>query len=196
MSDPLLPQDDASTPLTDEEREDLRLSYVTNRDDLNAAERENILQADKKYFKRKKNNVLTRDFLNTLHQDMYSKVWKWAGKYRTTGKNIGVEAYRIPTDLEELLHDGTHWIEHNTYEPDEIAARFHHRLVAIHPYPNGNGRHARMAADLLLKEMGQPRFTWGRKNLTDPGKTRTDYIDALRAADGYDYKPLLDFVRS
>jgi len=186
VSDPLLPQDEASTPLTDEEREGLKLSYVTTRGDLNAAEQDNILKAETRYLRRKTNKVLNRDFLNTLHQTMYG----------TTGKNIGVDAYRIPTDLQELLNDVRFWIENKTYEPDEIAARFHHRLVAIHPYPNGNGRHARLAADLLLKEMGQPRFTWGRKNLTDPGKTRSEYIAALRAADVHDYEKLLEFVRS
>lgn len=195
MSDPVLPQDDASTPLTDEEREGLKLSFVTTRGDLNAAEQDNILAAESRYFRRKKNNVLNRDFLNTLHQTMYGQVWKWAGKYRTTGKNVGVDAYRIQTDLQELIDDVKFWIQNGTYEADEIAARFHHRLVAIHPYPNGNGRHARLAADLLLRELGRPRFTWGRENLTDPGKTRTEYIDALRAADGHDYRPLLEFVR-
>ena len=196
MSDPLLPQDDASTPLSNEERDGLKLSYVTTRGDLNAAEQANILRAESRYFKRRSNQVLDRDFINTLHQTMFGTVWTWAGKYRTTGKNIGVDAYRIQTDVQELIDDVTFWIENNTYEPDEIAARFHHRLVAIHPYPNGNGRHARLAADLLLKEAGRPRFTWGRMNLTDAAKTRAEYVAALRAADGHDYGPLLTFVRS
>ncbi len=102
----------------------------------------------------------------------------------------------IQIALKELVDDVTYWIEHSTYEPDEIAARFHHRLVFIHPYPNGNGRHARMTVDLLLKSMGRAAFTWGSENLTDPGKTRSEYITALRAADRHDYGPLFAFVRS
>lgn len=194
MSDPLAPHD-GSTPLTDEEREGFKLSYITTRGELNAAEQANILQAEEWAFKRK-NNVVNRDFLSDLHQHMFGNVWKWAGKYRQSGKNIGVEAYQIATEVEQLVNDCAYGIEHGTYEPDEIAARFHHRLVYIHPYPNGNGRHSRLAADLLLQSMNCDRFTWGRTNLVDPGETRTQYIDALRAADGQDYAPLLKFVRS
>lgn len=95
-----------------------------------------------------------------------------------------------------MLDDCRFWIENGTYLPDEIAARFHHRLVWIHPFPNGNGRHARLAADLLLAGLGQPRFTWGRVNLVDANKTRRAYVAALRAADSHDIRPLLEFVRS
>lgn len=195
MSDPLLPQDDGSTPLTEEEREGLKLSYVTTRGDLNAAEQQNILKAETLAFKRN-NKVLERDHLNDLHKRMFGDVWTWSGTYRATEKNIGIDPIRIQIDLQELLDDVGFWIEHQTYPPDEIAARFHHRLVYIHPYPNGNGRHARLAADILLKELGQPRFTWGRENLRDAGEARKRYIDALRAADGHDYGPLMEFVRS
>ena len=98
--------------------------------------------------------------------------------------------------LRDLINDVRYQIEHDTYPPDEMAARFHHRLVAIHPFPNGNGRHARMMADLLIQKLGQPRFTWGSKSLTDATETRTRYIEALRAADGGDMAPLMGFVRS
>lgn len=103
---------------------------------------------------------------------------------------------RIAIDLRELCDDATYWIDHETHDPDEIAARFHHRLDYIHPYANGNGRHARLAADLLLRQLDRPRFTWGRQSLVDPGATRSAYIQALRAADGHDYAPLFAFVRS
>ena len=136
MSDPLAPHD-GSTPLTDEEREGFKLSYITTRGELNAAEQANILQAEEWAFKRK-NNVVNRDFLSDLHQHMFGNVWKWAGKYRQSGKNIGVEAYQIATEVEQLVNDYAYGIEHGTHEPDEIAARFHHRLVYIHPYRNGN----------------------------------------------------------
>lgn len=195
MSDPLLPEEDGQTALSDEEREGLIPSYITLRAELNEAEQANILDAEHWAFRRK-SNVLSVGFLNDLHKCMFGRVWKWAGRFRTTGKNVGVSAYRIQTDLQELINDCSCWIDNGTYEPDEIAARFHHRLVQIHPYPNGNGRHARLVADVLLARLGRPRFTWGSKNLADPSKTRTRYIDALRAADRHDYAPLLAFVRS
>ena len=195
MTDPPGAQDDAGTELTEEEREELIPSYITLRSELNEAEQANILEAEEWTFTRKR-DVLAEQFLNNLHKRMYGNVWRWAGQYRTSGKNIGVDAYRIPTDLRQLLDDCRYWIENNTYEPDEIAARFHHRLVAIHPYPNGNGRHARLAADLLLKSMGRKRFSWGSTNLVDAGKTRERYIATLQAADKHDIGPLLEFVRS
>lgn len=195
MSGPLEEQDDASTPLTEEEREDLIPSYITLRSELNEAEQANILDAEDWAFSRKR-NVLDERFLNSLHKRMLGRVWRWAGQYRRSGKNVGVDAYRIPQELRQLLDDCRFWIEHATYGPDEIATRFHHKLVWIHLYPNGNGRHARLATDLLLVALGQPRFTWGSVNLVDPGKTRQAYVAALRAADKHDISPLLDFVRS
>lgn len=195
MKDPLEEQDDASTPLTEEEREDLIPSYIALRPELNEAEQANILEAEEWAFARKR-DVLDERFLTGLHKRMFGRVWRWAGKFRKTERNIGIDAYRITVELRQLLDDCRYWIEHGTYEPDEIAARFHHRLVWIHPFPNGNGRHARIATDLLLVSMGRPRFTWGRVNLVDPGETRQRYVDALRAAEHHDIGPLLEFVRS
>jgi len=195
MKDPLEEQDNASTPLTEEEREHLIPSYITLRPELNEAEQANILEAEEWAFARKR-DVLDERFLTGLHKRMFGGVWRWAGKFRKTERNIGIDAYRISVELRQLLDDCRYWIEHGTYKPDEIAARFHHRLVLIHPFPNGNGRHARMATDLLLVAMGRPRFTWGRVNLVDPGQTRQRYVDALRAADHHDIGPLLEFVRS
>ena len=195
MSDPLLPEDDGQTPLTQEELEGLIPSHITLRGELNEAEQANIIQAQNWAYGRK-NKVLNADFLNDLHKRMFGHVWKWAGKFRTSGKNIGVDAYKIPTELKELIDNTTYWVENKTYESDEIAARFGHKLVFIHPYPNGNGRHSRMAADLLLRSMGEEPFSWGAKNLTDASETRSEYIAALRAADGHDYEQLFNFVRS
>lgn len=195
MKDPLEEQDDASTQLTEEEREDLIPSYIALRPELNEAEQANILEAEEWAFARKR-DVLDERFLTGLHKRMFGRVWRWAGKFRKTERNIGIDAYRITVELRQLLDDCRYWIEHGTYEPDEIAARFHHRLVWIHPFPNGNGRHARIATDLLLVSMGRPRFTWGRVNLVDPGETRQRYVDALRAADHHDIGLLLEFVRS
>jgi Fic-DOC domain mobile mystery protein B len=195
MTDPFGPQDDGGTALTVEEREGLIPSYITLRRELNEAEQANILEAEEWAFARKR-DLLEDRFLDNLHKRMYSNVWRWAGQHRTTGKNIGVDAYRIPTDLRQLLDDCRYWIENEIFEPDEIAARVHHRLVSIHCYPNGNGRHARLAADLLLKSMARERFSWGGKNLVNVGETRERYITALQAADEHDMGPLLKFVRS
>jgi len=195
MTDPFVPQDDAGTPLSEAEREGLIPSYITFRRELNEAEQSNILEAEGWAMVRKR-AVLNEKFLNTLHKKMYGNVWRWAGQYRNSGKNIGVDAYRISTELRQLFDDCRYWIENNTYEPDEIAARFHHRLVFIHPYPNGNGRHGRLATDLLLKSMHQERFSWGSTNLVDEGKTRKRYIAALQAADEHDFGLLFEFVRS
>ncbi len=193
--DPLIEQDDASTPLSPEELEGLIPSYITLRSELNEAEQANILEAEEWAFNRKR-DVLSEKVLNDLHKRMFGRVWKWAGKYRRTGKNIGVDAYRIPLELRQLLDDVRFWIESRTYPTDEIATRFHHKLVWIYLFPNGNGRHARTATDLLLTTLDQPRFTWGRENLVDANETRQTYVDALRAGDQHDYKPLLAFVRS
>ena len=111
-------------------------------------------------------------------------------------RNIGVDAYRIPVDVAQAVDDAKFWVANGTYAPDEIAVRFSHRLVAIHPFPNGNGRFSRMVGDLLAVQLGQPRFSWGSVNLIDPNQTRRAYVEALRAADGYDYGPLIGFARS
>lgn len=195
MTDPLAAEDDASTPLSAEEREGLIPSYITLRGELNEAEQANILEADTWALSRKR-NVLAERFLSTLHERMYGNVWRWAGTYRRSQKNIGVEHYKIPTELRALLDDCRYWVDNSTYEPDEVAARFHHRLVWIHCYSNGNGRHARLAADLLLATLRRAPFSWGSASLVDAGATRAAYVAALRAADSHDYGPLLAFVRS
>jgi len=186
---------DGPTPLNEEERGGLIPSYITLRNELNEAEQANILEAGFWAFSRKR-DVLDVRFLNNLHKRMFGNVWRWAGKYRRSGKNVGVDAYRIPGELQQLIEDCRYWVDHRTYEPDEIAARFHHRLVWIHPFPNGNGRHARLATDLLLVSLGHERFSWGSKNLVDAGETRERYVAALREADNHNFQPLLGFVRS
>lgn len=195
MNDPLGPRDDMATPLTEEEREGLIPSYITLRSELNEAEQANIVDAQSWAFARKR-DVLNERFLRNWHKRMYGNVWRWAGQYRTSGKNIGVDIYRITTELRQLLDDCRFWIENETYEPDEIAARFHHKLVWIHCYPNGNGRHARLAADLLLRALGEEPFSWGGANLAEDAEVRNRYISALQAADTNDIGPLLGFVRS
>jgi Fic-DOC domain mobile mystery protein B len=196
MSDPLFDSaDEAATPLTPEERDALIPTYITLRSELNEAEQIGIADADRWAFSRRR-DVLDEDFLRALHRRMFRSVWKWAGAFRTTPRNIGVEAWRIAPDLRQLLGDVRYWVDHQTYSPDEIAVRFHHRLVWIHPFPNGNGRFSRLAADLLAVQLGAERLTWGSGNLVAPAELRRRYIDALRAADGEVIAPLMAFARS
>lgn len=196
MSDPLFEEDDdANTPLTAEEREQLIPAYITLRHELNEAEQVNIGEALRWAISRKR-DVLDQDFLSDMHRRMFGDVWHWAGHYRTTPRNIGVAAYRIAMDIRQLVDDARYWVENGTYPPDEIAVRFSHRLVAIHPFPNGNGRLSRLVGDLLARQLGQPAFSWGRTNLIDAGTTRALYVEALRAADNHDIEPLLRFARA
>lgn len=187
--------DDATTPLTAEEKTGLIPSYITTRGELNEAEQANILAAQHWGLARKR-EVLDERFLLQLHKRMFGKVWDWAGTFRLTERNIGIVPYRIGSELRTLVDDTRYWMEHATFAPDEIAARFHHRLVLIHPFPNGNGRHGRFAADLLARQLGRPLFSWGAGDLIGTGETRKRYVAALRAADNHDLSPLLDFVRS
>lgn len=196
MPDPLFGDDDAAnTPLTPEEREGLIPSYIALRHELNEAEQVNIGKA-LQWASARKRDVLDRDFLHALHRRMFGDVWKWAGQYRTTERNIGVDAYRIGMDVQQTVDDTHYWVEHVTYPPDEIAVRFSHRLVAIHPFPNGNGRFSRLVSDMLAEQLGRPAFTWGRERLVSAGETRARYVEALRSADRHDIGPLLLFARS
>ena len=195
LNEPFDEQDDAATPLDEEEKEELILSYITTRGELNEAEQANIIEAEDWAFSQRR-DVLDARFLDNLHRRMLDGVWRWAGAHRRSAKTVGIDAYQIPTEMQQMIDDTTYWIENEAYSPDEIAARFHHRLVWIHPYPNGNGRHARLATDLLLRSLGQTRFSWGSESLVDANETRRCYMTALRAADNHDFGPLLEFVRS
>lgn len=196
MPEPPFEGDDgANTPLAAEEREQLIPSYITLRHELNEAEQINIAAA-LGWAEVRRRDVLDRDVLSELHRRMFGDVWRWAGRYRTTARNIGVEPHRIGADVQQTIDDARYWVEHATYPPDEIAVRFSHRLVAIHPFPNGNGRFSRLAGDLLARQLGRPNLTWGRVSLVDAGETRARYVEALRAADDHDIRPLLRFARS
>ncbi|MGH1361953.1 MAG: mobile mystery protein B [Calditrichia bacterium] len=195
MSLSIFRQDENATPLSEEEKDDLIPSYISSRAELNESEQANILDAELWAYNRKR-DVLDQRFLENLHKKMFDNVWKWAGKFRASERNIGVAPHLIRPELQQLLEDCNFWIANNTYSIDEITARFHHRLVLIHPFPNGNGRHARLAADLLLTHHGEERFSWGQKCLVTATETRQNYIAALRAADNHDLSLLLNFVRS
>ncbi len=195
MSDLFEQPDDAATPLTPQEIHDLIPAHVAYRRELNEAEQENIARAQAWALNRRR-DLLSGKFIKELHRQMLGDVWRWAGRFRTSERNLGIPFYEIPVALRQLLDDTKAWIEHETYPPDEIAVRFHHRLVQIHAFPNGNGRHARLMADLLVMRLGGERFSWGRESLRDASAVRQRYIAALQDADNLDIGPLLAFARS
>ena len=187
---------DGNTPLSAEELADL-IPNLATREELNEWERENILRAREWAVgdHTGSNDMVGDEYVRKLHQKMFDQTWKWAGQYRRTERNIGIPAQEIREKLVALFGDVRYWIANQTFSPDEIAVRFHHRLVAIHPFPNGNGRHARLMADLFLMKLGRPAFTWGSRVLVRQGEARARYLDAVRAADNGDMQPLLEFVR-
>jgi len=189
---------EGQTPIDEDELEALKLTHITTVDELNIWELKNIQEAESWAQKQANQDVLDDYYLRKLHKQMFCNVWTWAGKYRTTNKNIGVDKTMVPTEVKKLLDDVKIWIECNTFEAHEIATRFHHGLVSIHPFPNGNGRHARLMTDILISKTPEIRpLTWGcNQDLTVKGDTRSNYIAALRAADQGDITPLIKFTRS
>lgn len=187
------------TALDAEEMDELRIPSITSRGELNEFEQQNIESAVQWTMSRsfKVDDVLSEDFIKDLHTRMFADVWTWAGAFRLTNKNIGVDKHEISVELRKLIEDCRFWIERHTYPEDEIAIRFKHRLVAIHCFPNGNGRHARLMADVLIEKiLDQPVFTWGGVALFLPGEARAAYLDALRKADAGNIQPLIAFARS
>jgi Fic-DOC domain mobile mystery protein B len=188
--------DDAATNLTPEERIGLIPTWIVSRDDLNRAERANIA-AGLRWARRGRFDVLDPASLFTLHRRMFGDVWRWAGKPRESEKNIGVaDWWKVREHLHQLTGDVAAQVAAGARPADEIAIDFHHRLVSIHVFPNGNGRHARLSADLMAERLGAQPFSWGQVDLVHPGQTRAAYIAALKAADGFDLGPLIAFARS
>ncbi len=190
---------EGQTPLDEDEKEGLLIPTITTRGELDEFEQQNIEQAVLWTLSRsfKANTVFTEDFIKALHKRMYGNVWAWAGEFRKTNKNIGVDKWQIPTELKYLLDDVKHWMENNTYSSDELSIRFKHRLVSIHCFPNGNGRHSRLIADIVIEKIfKQPVFTWGAANLVRQGDTRTAYLSAIKAADAGNIQPLINFARA
>lgn len=184
-----------STPLEPEELAELIPSHITTQEQLNAWEQANIIAAEQ--WAIKKDVIVTLDFIQKLHLHMFNETWRWAGKFRLTGKNIGIDWHMIREELQKLCADVQYQLEHATFPDDEIAVRMHHRLVWVHPFPNGNGRHARLMADLLIMQRGVSRFSWGAaQNLYKSTPIRKQYIEALRLADRGDYSDLIIFARS
>ena len=187
------------TPLDEDEKDGLLIPTIATRAELDEFEQQNIEDAIHWVLTRSLSakTILTEKFVRRLHQRMYGKIWAWAGGFRKTNKNIGIDKWQIPTALNVLLNDTLFWIEHDTFTPDEIAIRFKHRLVSIHCFPNGNGRHSRLMADVIIDKIYKlPVFSWGAGNLVKQSDTRTNYLEAVRAADKNNYVPLLSFARS
>lgn len=195
----LFQEPEDATPLTPQEREGLRQAWITHRRDLNEAEQENIVNGAV-WARRQRGltpaKILDDGFARRLHGRMFADVWEWAGAHRNSERNIGVAPYLIAADLAMLFDDVRFWIDHHTYPIDEIAVRFHHRLVSIHPFPNGNGRHARLMADLLIEKLGGEPFSWGGGGLADVGELRARYVSALQRADNHEIRTLVEFARS
>jgi Fic-DOC domain mobile mystery protein B len=190
--------DEGNTALSPEEQDDL-VPDLSTKEELNEWERQNIVEAYAWAFERRnlrRFDPLTEPYVRELHRRMFDQTWKWAGLYRSTEKNIGIAHYQVRDALGALLGDARYWLEYQTFPPDEVAVRFHHRLVWIHPFANGNGRHARIMADILVERHGRPAFTWGGASIVHPGEFRSRYIQALRAADAGDIRPILKFARS
>jgi Fic-DOC domain mobile mystery protein B len=190
-----------ATPLDPDEAAGLLPTHITTQADLNAWEETNILEGERWAARQTKRDPLTEGFVRDLHSKMFSHTWRWAGTFRSSNKNIGVDWAQVATRLRNLLDNTRHQIDHtpvagNSAECDALAIHFHHQLVWIHPFPNGNGRHARLMADTLAIRLGQARFTWGSASLGSTGNARARYLQALRAADEGSMDALIVFARS
>lgn len=192
----IMDEPEGATPLDPDELEGLRQKHITTRGELNELEQANIEAGLLWLAGRRQTAILTDELLRELHRRLFGDVWRWAGTYRIREKNIGIDPRLISVQVRQLLGNAQYWVENNVYAPLEAAARFHHELVRIHPFPNGNGRHARISADIFLAEaFDHPPVDWGRAaDLTNNSDRRVQYIAALRAADGHNFGPLLTFV--
>lgn len=189
---------DGQTPLDEDEKEGLLITTITTRGELDEFEQLGVERAIEWTMRRKLGlqQILTEDLVSELHGRMFEDIWKWAGQFRTSNKNLGVDKNQIRTEVKKLLDDSRYWIDHKVFAEDEIAVRFSHRIVTIHPFTNGNGRHSRLIADILVSHgLGRPLFSWGSINLTAQGAARSAYLKALREADENDYRSLIEFAR-
>lgn len=189
---------EGQTPIDEDEKEGLLIKTISTRGELNEFEQINIQQAIEWTLKTKfeRKQFLTEDFLLLIHKKMFGEVWEWAGTKRKTNKNIGVDKTQISIELRKLIDDCNFWIENNSFNNEEIAIRYSHRLVKIHVFPNGNGRHSRLVADIMISKLfGQTVFSWGRSDLSGVNSIRREYLYAIREADVDNYNPLIDFAR-
>ncbi|MFD1315171.1 mobile mystery protein B [Namhaeicola litoreus] len=190
---------DGQTPIDEDEKEGLRIETISTKGELDEFEQLNIEEAMQWMVGKKfvPSTIFTEKFICDIHRRMFGKVWTWAGKFRDTNKNLGVDKHLIPVQLKMLCDDTLYWIDHTSYPPDEIAIRFKHRLVSIHCFPNGNGRHSRLMADIIIEKLfNKTVFSWGTKDLSQSGQARALYLKAVKQADLGNYIPLIEFARS
>ena len=194
-----LKYEEGQTPLDENEKEGLKIKSITTQGELDEFEQLNIEKAVEWTIRTnlKAEKILTEKFVKDLHKRMYGEVWKWAGEFRRSEKNIGIAWTRIGMELRNLLNDTKYWIENNTYSPEEIAIRFKHRIVSIHCFPNGNGRHSRLMADIIIESIfGKEIFSWHQSNMAKADETRKEYINSLREADNGNIIPLIEFAKN
>ncbi len=194
-----LEYDDGQTPLNEEEKDGLLIKTITTHGELDEHEQLNIEKAIEWTIKTKFKNdqILTEKFIKALHKKMFVNVWSWAGEFRKSEKNLGVTWIKIGIELRALLEDTKYWIENKIFSNEEIAIRFKHRLVNIHCFPNGNGRHSRIMADIIMQSIfGVEPFTWNHSNMVKADQTRKNYISAIREGDNGNIQPLIDFARN
>lgn len=190
---------DGQTPLDEEEKEDLKIKSITTQGELDEFEQLNIEKAVEWtiHSNLKPEKILTEKFVKDLHKKMFSDVWKWAGEFRRSEKNIGIKWTQIGIELKNLLDDTKYWIKNNTFSPEEVAIKFKHRIVSIHCFPNGNGRHSRMMADIIMESIFEKEiFTWHQSNMVKADEIKKEYIDALKKADNGNVKPLIKFAKN
>lgn len=195
-----LKYEEGQTPLDADEMDAILIPNVITRGELDEVEQRNIEDAIRWTLERRRrftsDEILSEQFIMDLHKRMYGEVWSWAGYFRKTNKNIGVDKYEIGIRLRALLDDCRHWIKHKTFPEDEIAVRFKHRIVSIHCFPNGNGRHSRLMADLIIEKIfDNDVFSWGGRHLIKRSNFRSIYLKALREADWGNIDPLVAFAR-
>jgi Fic-DOC domain mobile mystery protein B len=190
---------EGQTPLDEEEKQGLKIKSITTQGELDEFEQLNIEKAVEWtiHANLKRERILTEKFIKDLHRKMYGDLWKWAGKFRRTEKNIGIQWIQIGIELKNLLDDTNYWIEHGTFSPEEIAIRFKHRIVSIHCFPNGNGRHSRMMADIIMESIFEKElFSWHQSTLMKEKAVRAAYIASLKKADEGDIGPLIQFAKN
>ena len=186
------------TPINEEEKEGLLLKHISTQEELNEAEQLNIEEAIEWTLSNRFNakEILSEAFVRELHKRMYRHVWQWAGAFRHSDKSIGVDWKQVPVKLRGLVDDCLFWVDNQSFPEDEIAVTFKHRIVSIHCFPNGNGRHSRLMADVIRSHVfREPPFTWGGRDLTGKGPNRTEYISALKEADRGSMVKLLEFAK-
>jgi Fic-DOC domain mobile mystery protein B len=189
---------EGQTPLDEVEKEGLLIKTISTRGDLDEFEQLNIQSAVEWSLKIKagKKQILTEDFLMRVHKRMFGEVWAWAGTIRKSNKYIGVDKTQIRAEIRKLIADCNFWIDHTIFNDEEIVIRFSHRLVKIHLFPNGNGRHSRLVADIMISRIfSKSVFSWGHSDLSKNTLIRKEYLAAIYKADNNDLNPLIEFAR-